>query len=258
MAERRILKNIIIVSLVILFLSGCATAPYQPVSLPGIYHSVASGQTLYRIAKTYNVEVSEIMRLNRITDPTKIRVGERLFIPRARVSLPVEPYRPLSQPAVEKLIGPKYRASHWRYITLHHSATPEGDAECFDKNHRSRRMGGLFYHFVIGNGTRSGDGEIEVGWRWKEQKEVNRPRDIQICLVGNFNKQRVSPMQFDALVKLINALRKQYKIAPGNIRRHKDIAGRRPTECPGNKFPFTRLLRELKKIGAAGAAPPAD
>jgi LysM repeat protein len=233
--------------LLALFLAGCATVPYQPVSVPGIYHSVASGQTLYRIAKTYNVEVSEIIRLNRIADPTKIRVGQRLFIPRARAPLPVEPYRPLSQAGVEKLVGPRYRSSGWRYITLHHSATPEGDAECFDRNHRMRRMGGLFYHFVIGNGTLSGDGEIELGWRWKKQKEVNRPRDIQICLVGNFNQEAVSAAQFDVLVKLINVLRKQYNIPLGNIRRHKDIAGRRPTECPGKNFPFSRLLRELRK-----------
>jgi N-acetyl-anhydromuramyl-L-alanine amidase AmpD len=107
-------------------------------------------------------------------------------------------------------------------------------------------MGGLFYHFVIGNGTLSGDGEIEVGWRWRKQEQVNRPSDIQICLVGDFNKQEVSNAQFDTLVKLISILRKQYNIPLSNIRKHKDIEGK-ITECPGDNFPFYNLLAELRK-----------
>ncbi len=232
----------------ILFLTGCATIPYQPQVKPpaGIYHIIGRGQTLYRIAKTYNVDINEIMRVNRITDPTQIEIGQKLFLPGVRLPLPIESYKPVSLEAMRKLVGPKYHASHWRYITLHHSATLEGNAECFDRNHRGRRMGGLFYHFVLGNGTLSGDGEIEVGWRWRKQEEVNRPADIQICLVGNFNKETVSSVQFDAIVKLIKVLREQYNVPIRNIRKHKDIKGKN-TECPGNNFPFYKLLTELKK-----------
>ncbi len=235
----------------ILFISGCVTMPRQipptRVSPDGIYHIVGSGQTLYRIAKTYNVDLQEIMRANRITDPTQIGVGQQLFIPGAKSSLRIEPYRPITQEAAEKLIGPKYRFSRWRYITLHHSATLEGNAEIFDRNHRKRLMGGLFYHFVIGNGAGSGDGEIEVGWRWRKQEQVNRPFDIQICLVGDFNKQEISSAQFESLVKLISALRKQYNIPLSHIQKHKDIEGK-ITECPGDNFPFYRLLAELRKV----------
>ena len=233
---------------IILFINGCATIPRQTAIMPeGIYHIVGSGQTLWRIAKTYNVDIQEIMRVNKINDPTQIGIGQELFIPRARVILPVEPYKPITPEAIEKLVGQKYRFSKWRYITLHHSATQEGNAECFDRNHRSRRMGGLFYHFVIGNGTGSGDGEVEVGWRWRKQDYVNRPFDIQICLVGNFDRQQVSEAQFMSLVSLINVLSKQYNIPLKNIRKHKDIEGK-ATECPGDNFPFYRLLAELRKV----------
>jgi len=229
------------------FISGCVTVPRQPaVQSRGIYHVVERGQTLYRIAKTYNISINELMRTNRISDPTQIEIGQKLFLPGARLPLPVESYKPVSLETVRKIVGPKYQASHWRYITLHHSATREGNAESFARNHRGRRMGGLFYHFVLGNGTLSGDGEIEVGWRWRKQKEVNRPADIQICLVGNFNKETVSSGQFDSLVKLIKVLREQYNMPIRNIRGHKDIKGQN-TECPGNNFPFYKLLTELKK-----------
>jgi N-acetyl-anhydromuramyl-L-alanine amidase AmpD len=40
-------------------------------------------------------------------------------------------------------------------------------------------------------------------------------------------------------------LRNQYDIPLSNIRRHKDIEGS-ITECPGNFFPFDRVLAELK------------
>ncbi len=232
-------KATLIVLFFMLFLVGCVTVPHQPFIAPtqGVYHIVGSGQTLYRIAKTYNVDINEIMRLNRIADPTQIGVGQPIFIPRAKVPLIVEPYKPVTPEAIEKLVGPKYRSSRWRYITLHHSATLEGNAESFDREHRHRRMGGLFYHFVIGNGTLSGNGEIEVGWRWRKQEAVNRPYDIQICLVGNFNKETLSNAQFDVLVKLINVLRKQYSIPLRNIRKHQDVADKF-TECPGSNFPF--------------------
>jgi len=207
---------------------------------------VGSGQTLYRIAQTYNVDIQEIIRINHIQDPNRLGVGQELFIPRAIAPLSVEPYRPSAPENIEKIVGPKYRASKWRYITLHHSATTEGNAETFDRNHRQRRMGGLFYHFVIGNGTGSGDGEVEVGWRWMRQVSVERPHDIQICLVGNFNRQEVSEAQFRSLVALINVLCRHYNISLKNIRRHKDIKGK-ITACPGDNFPFYRLLAELKK-----------
>src|SRR4030043_330544 len=133
-------KLILVFLYLALFISGCVTVPRQPVVQPyGIYHLMERGQTLYRIAKPYNIGLNELMRINRITDPTQIEIGQKLFIPGARSPLPIETYKPISQEAVKKLVGSKYRSSHWRYITLHHSATLEGNAKCFDRNHRDRR-----------------------------------------------------------------------------------------------------------------------
>ena len=235
--------------LVILLFTGCATVPYQPqgfIRPEGVYHIVGSGQTLYRISKVYGIDVKEIMRLNNIKDPHRIGVGEGLFIPGARVPLTVEPYRPLTSEPIEKLVGPKQYRVKWKFITLHHSATKDGNAEVFDHNHRRRRIGGLFYHFVIGNGTGSADGEIEVGWRWMRQVKAERRGDIQICLVGDFNQQEISEAQFRSLVRLLKILTQQYSIPLYNIRRHKDVEGK-VTECPGRNLPFYRILAELRK-----------
>lgn len=222
--------------------------PYQPgvIQPPGIYHIVGSGQTLYRIAQVYGVDIKKIIRANGLRDPNQIGVGERLLIPGASAPLRMESYRPLSLESVEKLVGRRRYEIKWDNITLHHSATKKGNAEAFDRNHRRRGMGGLFYHFVIGNGSDSHDGEVEVGWRWIKQVEVERKREIQVCLVGDFNQQEVSPAQFTSLVKLIKVLSREYSIPVNRIRKHKDLAGK-VTECPGRKFPFYRVLTEVCK-----------
>src|SRR5207302_1491235 len=59
----------------------------------------------------------------------------------------------------------------WQFIVVHNSGTRQGNAAAFDYYHRHiRRMqNGLAYHFVIGNGTSTGNGQIEVGDRWRRQ-----------------------------------------------------------------------------------------
>lgn len=49
----------------------------------GIYHKVQPGQTLYRIAKTYNVPLEKMQRLNRIDDPRLLQPGDLVFVPGA-------------------------------------------------------------------------------------------------------------------------------------------------------------------------------
>ena len=47
----------------------------------GYSHVVESGQTLSAIAEAYGVSVRAIMKANKIADPTKLQVGQKLFIP---------------------------------------------------------------------------------------------------------------------------------------------------------------------------------
>jgi murein DD-endopeptidase MepM/ murein hydrolase activator NlpD len=71
----------------LLILTGCATVP--PVTAPrapaaagsGFYHRVAKGQTLWRIAKIYSLDLDELINLNHIRDTGSIGVGQLLFIP---------------------------------------------------------------------------------------------------------------------------------------------------------------------------------
>ncbi|HXX36352.1 MAG TPA: M23 family metallopeptidase [Thermodesulfobacteriota bacterium] len=83
---------------IILLVGGCArhrVPPERPspsTGVKGVYHVVERHQTLYRICKTYGVDLKEIASLNRITDPSKIETGQRIFIPGAKKVLKVEIY----------------------------------------------------------------------------------------------------------------------------------------------------------------------
>ena len=56
-----------------LLVSACAPT--------GIYHTVQPGQTLYRIALTYDVDEAYLARVNRIKDPTQLKVSQKVYIP---------------------------------------------------------------------------------------------------------------------------------------------------------------------------------
>ena len=66
--------------------------PSPPPYKKGVYHVVERHQTLYRICKTYGVDLKEVSSLNGISYPGKIQTGQRVFIPGAKKVLNVEIY----------------------------------------------------------------------------------------------------------------------------------------------------------------------
>jgi len=139
----------------------------------------------------------------------------------------------------------------WRFIIVHNSGTRQGNARIFDYYHRNvRRMSnGLAYHFVIGNGTSSGNGEIEVGNRWRRQingghvhSDYLNNISLGICLVGDFNRAQPTRAQLDSCEELIRYLRGRCgKVERHDIpvRPHREMNPPRwPTDCPGDDFPY--------------------
>lgn len=178
-------------------------------------------------------------------------------VPKEAVRLPSPAKRPLvieppKEEAPTVLSIPRVPITRkWKYIVIHHSASPSGSADAFDYYHRVKRgwEGGLGYHFVIGNGHGSGDGGVEVGHRWLYQShgahagqaEYNQ-YGVGICLVGNFEEDRPSPQQLASLVALIRELQQLCDISSENVILHRHI---RDTECPGRNFPYYEVLAQL-------------
>lgn len=74
------------------FLSSCAplatepeiiVSPFPEPEHQGIYHKVAKGETIWRVAKAYHVSISDIIQANNIPNAAQIEVNQLLFIPGA-------------------------------------------------------------------------------------------------------------------------------------------------------------------------------
>jgi LysM repeat protein len=304
------------------------------------FHVVQPGESIFKISRLYGVSDKELMQVNHLSNPTKLKVGQRLIIPSAseptkvatapppdepakppeiytvtkedtlasisrrfqvaqevirdlnglkddavRIGqklrlLALEP-RPQPPPVEEKKVTPRESESsedtprlstryffingiknqldrptvqrgRWKYIVLHHSGTPSGNAKIFDYYHRSRGMeNGLAYHFVIGNGVDSDDGEIEVGGRWLKQLQGGHVKgdalneiSLGICFVGNFNETRPSKRQLAAAIELILYLRQRCGRPYPVIEGHREINPHH-TDCPGKLFPLDSLRKIL-------------
>jgi hypothetical protein len=142
----------------------------------------------------------------------------------------------------------------WRYIVVHNSGTRQGNAAAFEYYHRRvRRMqNGMAYHFVIGNGRSSGDGQIEIGNRWTRQINGGHVHSdylnniaLGICLVGDLNRDQPTRRQLEATEELIRYLRMRVGKIDRKwaiVKAHREINPPRwPTDCPGDRFPYRWL-----------------
>ncbi len=148
----------------------------------------------------------------------------------------------------------------WKWIVVHHSDDVCGCCAKYDAAHRAKGWDECGYHFVIGNGSMTGDGQVEVTTRWPVQKHGahaktpdNRYNDfgIGIVLVGDFEKgPGPSTAQYAALLRLTRWLMARYDIPADGVVRHGDT---KATACPGRNFPWARFQHDLVAIAASAA-----
>jgi hypothetical protein len=146
----------------------------------------------------------------------------------------------------------------WRYIVLHHSAHDAGSLAQIDRDHRERLgTSGCGYHFVVGNGSESPDGQIEVARRWSEQRGGQHCRDsrvadineygIGICLIGDVDAKAPTAEQVESTRLLIAYLKERYDIPDGNVVTH-DVVAKSAAACPGRNFPTQAILGRPKAM----------
>lgn len=93
------MKRVVAGALWLAVLAACRSTPAHmpddlvegPVKARGVYHPVEKGQTLWRIARAYEVSLQELAEVNDLEDPARIRVGQRLWVPRATAVRQVAP-----------------------------------------------------------------------------------------------------------------------------------------------------------------------
>jgi hypothetical protein len=162
-------------------------------------------------------------------------------------------YDPDWVPNASAEAGRRRDMGNWRYVVIHHSDSDRGGAEAIRRYHmQGRGWKDLGYDFVIGNGSLTGDGEIEVGGRWERQEdgahagiaEFNK-HGIGICIVGDLQEHPPTPAQMRSLARLVKFLCARYGIPMDrdHVIGHGETG--RPTNCPGRKFNWNDLMRRL-------------
>lgn len=160
-------------------------------------------------------------------------------------------YRYLSRSVIEAIRRAPVQRSRWKYIIVHNSGTRQGNARAFDYYHKKVRkmQNGMAYHFVVGNGRSSGNGEIEIGNRWVRQingghvhSDYLNNISLGICLVGDFNRDQPTRAQLEATEELIKYLRERCGRVNGRaipVKPHREMNPPRwATDCPGDDFPY--------------------
>lgn len=233
---------------------------------------VKRSDTLTSIARQHGVTVAQLADRNSILRQTHVNAGQKLIIPSKATSSPKAPPPkstktqtpakppPAAAPALPASVQTSLnrapvKVARWKYIVVHHSGVDTGTMKGMDEYHRKVRHmeHGLAYHFVIGNGSGMGDGEIAVSRRWIQQLDGGHLRSeeqnkvaLGICLVGNFETKRPTEKQMRALESLTQALMKRCKLSASAVRTHQQI-NVISTRCPGRYFPAKNFLEKLKR-----------
>jgi len=153
-----------------------------------------------------------------------------------------------------------------KYIVLHHSATDYeqnaddttgkqiGKTICDRAQEQYKKQYPQYkcdYHFIIGHGGDVFKGQPVEQPSWHCTNYQANLVSVGICFLGNFEKIQMPTEQFNAGVKLIKALMKQYNVPLINILRHRDIVSdltgkTNSTQCPGKNFPYVHMLDSLR------------
>jgi hypothetical protein len=229
------------------FDEGSAATSLEPVPGPAPNGSRIPGpaeEPALKSSPRENVPTAE----PQLQGPSASRNTSRRGPSQAALRTSVQPY----VNDADDLFFPPKADRPWKYVVLHHSANPVGSYAQIDREHR-QALGwdGCGYHFVIGNGSQSPDGQIDVAGRWSDQRPGAHCRNgktaeindlgIGICLIGDFEHAPPTPRQVEAAQALVAYLRARYAIPADHVGTHALLANG-PTTCPGKNFPTASIV----------------
>ena len=187
---------------------------------------------------------------------TILGIGRRLLHRKSETPIPlppvvVAPLVPLGPPGIVIHHSESPAVYHGiamnaaRLEDIHHQEHPDWKTEYQGKTYY------IGYHYVI-----LPDGTVETGRPEGCIGSHARSHNdwIGICLIGGFQTnnhwfpETPTKAQMKALVALCEHLMSKYHIPPDLVKRHRDI---NDTWCPGDRFPYNKLLAQLQTYAAA-------
>lgn len=132
----------------------------------------------------------------------------------------------------------------WAGIWVHSNSAPKGSLRSLEAAHASR--GGAPFHFVIGNGTETADGQIEEGPLWRGQAPGLNREVIEICLIGQIDREKPTRKQQAALESLCARLCRERLIPPSEV--FAESEKKRGVACPGRFFDAVGTRAAVKNL----------
>ena len=135
------------------------------------------------------------------------------------------------------------------HIIMHHSATKDSSSlswAAIRKAHMEKGWDGIGYHYGI---ELVGDGyEILIGRDLDKSGAHCRgmnSKSFGICLVGNFDIDKVPQEQWTIALALAMSLCSLFEIPIENVHGHREYS---QTHCPGKNFDILKFRRDLVRI----------
>lgn len=150
-------------------------------------------------------------------------------------------------------------------LTIHHSAMGVASEESISnvkahlrliqKSHqKNKHWADIGYHFLIDYNGRIWEGR-PLKFQGAHVGGKDNRHNIGICLMGDYDLQKPSHAEIEALRSLVDFLMDEYRIAVGDVYTHREVAERKghSTGCPGRN-----LQREVnvmrRRIAMSGFA----
>ena len=127
-------RKIVVLLLICLSFSACLSwvgkgvkSPYKAQQIKGVYHRIKSGETLWSIARAYQVSIQELAEINNISDPNLIEVDDVIFIPHAERI--IDDVVPPAERSGALIVADKKQETNSMVRPLEEVATPKASKE---------------------------------------------------------------------------------------------------------------------------------
>jgi len=137
-------------------------------------------------------------------------------------------------------------------IVIHHTGSsilgPLDSPKLVKLRHKYLRgFDDIGYHYLIGNGYLTGDGEIYQGRdieRIGAHAKGHNQDSLGIALIGNYNISKPTEKQWESLIELLYSQCDMYDLQPRDIYGHKELEGT-DTSCPGRNINMDKVRRDV-------------
>ncbi len=146
-------------------------------------------------------------------------------------------------------------SNRYHYLVVHHTASDTGSLASVRRAHWARGWFDAGYHLILANGTHGvAAGTLQPSLRYRlgcHAVATRSPRHnllgLHLSVVGNFDKQSMSPAMRANLAHALTLLAERYRIPPDQILLHRDCSA---TVCPGRFVDRADLVTSLARDAA--------